>query len=398
MTAPPPTSGALSGRRRAVVWALIVLASLIAVGAALTTWIDRQMLDEQSWNDASAELIEDPAVRAAVSSFLVNELYDNVDVAGELAQRLPPDLKPLAGPAAGALRQPATDAVERLLEAPRVQQLWIEASSLAQQKLVNVLENKTGHGISTGDGVVTLDLHTALTRLGSELGLSAAALDRIPADAGVITIMRSSQLAAAQTGVRALRVLSAALLVLVLALYAVAVYLARGERRSTLRNVGWALALVGLVVLVVRRLGGNYAVDALTTPSSRDAGQSAWLIGSTLAAQIAWALILYGAVILVGTVLAGPTSPATAVRRRLAPTLNERPGIVWAVMASAYLLLVLWGPTHALRTLWGIALLGALLAAGVVAFRRETLREFPVATPPAPPDRMMPQPAGGPRI
>jgi hypothetical protein len=366
-----------SARRRALIWGLIVAASLIAVGSALTAWVDRQMLDDESWREASAELIEDPDVRSAVSVFLVNELYDNVDVAAELEQRLPPDLKALAGPAAGALRQPATDAVNRLLSGPRVQQIWIDASSLAQQKLVNVLENKTGHGITTGDGVVTFDLGQLVTELGTELGLSASTLDRIPPDAGVITIMQSSELATAQTGVRALRVLSVFLLVLVLALYALAVYLAAGERRRTLRNVGWALVLVGLVVLVARRLAGEYAVNALTSPTSEQAGKRTWLIGSSILGQIGEASILYGVVVVLGAVLAGPMTQATAARRWLAPLFADRAGIAWAVVAGAYLLLVLWGPTHALRTLWGIALLGALLAAGIIALRRQTLAEFP---------------------
>ena len=256
----------MSTRRRALVWILIVAASVIAVASVLTLWVHRQMLDEDSWKKASAELIEDPAVRSTLSVYLVDELYGNVDVAGDLEQRLPEALQPLAGPVAGALRQPATDAVERLLETPAVQQLFIEASSLAQQKLVNVVEDKTGHGISTGDGEVTLDLGQLVEQLGTELGLSGALVDRIPPDAGVITIMQSDQLAEAQTAVKVLRVLSAALLVLVLALYALAVYLAVGERRRTLRNVGWALILVGLVVLVARRLTGEYAVSALTSP------------------------------------------------------------------------------------------------------------------------------------
>ena len=372
----------MSGRRRALVWSLIVGASVIAVVSVLTTWVDRQMLDEDSWRQASAELIEDPAVREALSVYLVDELYDNVDVAGDLEQRLPQELKQLAGPVAGALRQPATDAVDRLLATPAVERLWIEASSLAQQKLVNVLEDKTGHGISTGDGVVTLDLSELVKRLGTELGLSSSLLDRLPPDAGVITVMRSDQLAEAQTAVKLLRVLSVALLVLVIALYALAVYIAVGERRRTLRNVGWALVLVGLVVLVARRLAGEYAVNALTSPPSQDAGKRAWLIGSEILGQIGVAAILYGVVVVLGAVLAGPTARGTAIRRWMAPVLDERTGIAWAAVAGAYLLLVLWGPTHALRTLWGIALLGALLAGGVVALRRQTLRESAGDVPP----------------
>ena len=57
-----------------------------------------------------------------------------------------------------------------------MQQLWIDASSVGAEKLVNVLENKTGHGISTGNGVVTLDLSELVTELGTDLGLPASAL------------------------------------------------------------------------------------------------------------------------------------------------------------------------------------------------------------------------------
>jgi hypothetical protein len=378
ITEPAPIkapSPQLSGRRRALIWALVVLASLIGLGSILTTWVHRQMLDQTAWRDASAELIHDERVRETLSVYLVNELYDNVDVSSALAQELPPVLQGLAPTAAGALRQPATDAVNRLLDAPHVQQLFIDASSLAQSKLVNVLEDKTGHGITTGNGAVTLDLGEIVKQLGTDLGLPASTLQRLPPDAGVITVMRSDQLSAAQAAVQAVRVLSALLLVLVLALYALAIYLARGARRETLRNVGWAVVLVGLIVLVVRRVGGNVAVEALTTPTSSDAAHQAWLIGTAMLGDIGWAAILYGAIALLGALLAGPSRAATALRRRIAPVLNDQPGIAWACVASVFLLAVVWGGTHALRTAWGIALLGALLAAGVLAFRQQTLRE-----------------------
>jgi hypothetical protein len=371
----------LSGRRRALIWALILIASLIGLGSIMSTWVERQMLDSRSWEKASEELIQDTEVREAVSTFLVAELYDNVDVATGLEVRLPPNLQPLAVPIAAALRQPATDGVERLLDAPKVQQLWIEASTAAQRKLVNVLEDKTGAGISTGDGVVTVDLSELLTQVGTELGLSGTVLDKLPADAGVITVMRSDQLAAAQAGVKAVRVLSVWLLVIVLGLFALAIALARGRRRETVRDVGAAFVLSGLVALVVRAVAGSYAVDALTSPASEDAGRETWLIGSSILGQIGWAAIVYGLALILAAVLAGPSPAATAVRRLMAPTLNHRPGIAWAIAGSAYLVLVLWGPTHALRVAWGIVLLGSLIAAGIVALRRQTLVEFPDAGP-----------------
>ena len=165
------------------------------------------------------------------------------------------------------------------------------------------------------------------------------------------------------------------MLVLVLALYALALYLARGARRQTLRNIGCAIVLVGLIVLVVRRIGGSVTVEALTSPTSRDAGHQAWLIGTAILGEIGWAAVLYGGLALLGAIVAGPTGPAVAVRRRIGTVLNDQPAIAWAVVALLFLLAILWGGTHALRTWWGILVLGALLAAGVLALRQQTLRE-----------------------
>ena len=379
--APANAPAPLSRRRRIAIWALIVLASVIAFVSILTIWVKRQMLDDQAWRSASEDLIQDPEIRSALSIYLVNELYDNVDVAGVLEERLPPNLTALAGPVAGALREPTTNGVDFLLGRPRVQQLWINASVIAHEKLVNVLKNETGFGISTGSGEVTLDLRELVRELGIELGLPQAVLDRLPADAGVITVMRSDQLGAAQKGVRLIEVLSVWLLILVLALYALAIYLAPGYRRSVLRNIGWAFVLVGLLTLVARRAVGNSAIAALTTPEYEDEGRRAWLIASEILGQIGWAAVLYGVIAVLGTLLAGPTSWATAVRARIAPTLNERPGVAWAGAGALFLLLILWGPTHALRTWWGILLLGALAALGIWALRRETLREYPDGFP-----------------
>jgi hypothetical protein len=367
----------LSRKRRIVVWTLVVLASVVALVAILTTWVKRQMLDNTAWNKATAQIIQDQKVQSAIATFTVNSLYQNVDVAQALEQRLPPNLEPLAAPLAGALQQPATNGVKLLLQRPRVEQLFIQASALAHERLVNVLENKTGHGISTGNGEVTLDLHALVVDVGTQLGLSSDTLAKLPDKTGTITLMKSNQLAAAQAGVQAVRVLTAWLLVAVLGLYGLAIYLARGARRSTVRNAGVSLALVGLICLVVRHLLGNYLVDALASPGYQPATHRLWLIGTSILGQIGEAAILYGAIAALGAVFAGPTQVATRLRRSLAPVLNEQQGIIWASVGFIYLLAIFWGGTHALRVWWGILLLAGLIALGVVALRRQTLREFP---------------------
>jgi hypothetical protein len=367
----------LSRKRRIVIWTLVVLGTVLALVAILTTWVNRQMLDNTAWNKATTQVIQDPQVQTALATYTVNQLYANVNVAKALEQRLPSQLDALAPTLAGALQQPAIQGVKLALERPRIQQLFIRVSGIAHQKLVNVLENKTGYGISTGNGVVTLNLHELVVQVGTELGLSANTLSRLPGTAGTITLMKSSQLSAAQTGVRAVRVLSAWLLVGVFVLYGLAIWLARGARRATLRNAGIGLALVGIITLVLRNLLGNYVTNSLATPGYEPATHRLWLIGTSILGQIGEATLLYGAIAALGAVFAGPTAPAVWLRQRLAPVLNERQGIVWGAVAFIYLILIWWGGTHALRTWWGILLLAGLIAIGVVALRRQTLQEFP---------------------
>jgi hypothetical protein len=51
--------------------------------------------------NTSTKLLQNGEVRAASSNYLVDQLYANVDVAGELKQRLPVALAQLAGPVGG---------------------------------------------------------------------------------------------------------------------------------------------------------------------------------------------------------------------------------------------------------------------------------------------------------
>ena len=90
---------------------MIVLASVVAIGASMNAWLNRQLLDTDNWVDASDQVLEEPAVRAALSTYLVNELasqHVKVALAGEggdelfggyntyTADRLAPRLGPLA--------------------------------------------------------------------------------------------------------------------------------------------------------------------------------------------------------------------------------------------------------------------------------------------------------------
>jgi hypothetical protein len=382
----------VSPRTRSIlVWVLFAVGTLVVLVGSLTVWVKRQALDTDSWVNTSANLLENDEVRQALSVYIVDQLYTYADPQEVLEERLPTNLQGLAGPLAGALRQPAVDGVDRFLQRPRVQDLWENANRIAHEELLAVLNDETRGNITTGGGTVTLNLRTLLVNIGNELGFGETLDSRLPEDVGQIQILQSDQLEAAQTGVKLIKWMSWLVILIALACYAGAIWLARG-RRAMLRNIGIGLLVIGILLLVIRRVIGNYIVDALSSGESvRGAIDSTWLIGTSLLSEIAWAGIVYGLVILAGTWLAGPSRYATRFRGFIGPTLRDRPGLAWGALAVVYLLLVLWAPVPALENWPGVLILGALVALGFEAFRRVTVGELGpgepaprAGTPPAP--------------
>jgi hypothetical protein len=373
-----------SRKRKIAVWVLIVLAALIALASSLTVWVKEQVLDTDEWVDASAEMLKDDNIRSALSIALTDALFEGRNVAGSLEERLPDALDPLAAPIAGFIETRAPVAADQLLSSPRVLTLWEEINRRVHTRLVALLENE-GEAVTVEDnGDVVLDLQPLVERLAERLGIEV----QLAPDTARYTIMRSDQLAAAQDAVHAVNVLTVFLGLVVLALLAAAVYLARGFRREALRGVGASLRLVGVILLIVRRVAGNAIVEALTTDQTEPAGGAVWLIATDLLQNVAIALVAYGVLTLVGAWLAGPTRPAVWIRRSLAPTFREHPVIVYSAVFLAALLALYFGPAGDTRRLFGILILGGLVLLGVEALRRQTLREFPSevqATPPPPP-------------
>ena len=84
---------------------LAVLGVLLAVLSLLAGYIRFQGLDTETVTETAGDLIADEEIRDQVAASLVDALYANIDVTAALEERLPPDQKGLAGPAAAGLRE-----------------------------------------------------------------------------------------------------------------------------------------------------------------------------------------------------------------------------------------------------------------------------------------------------
>ena len=363
------------GRRIGIVL-LILLASVLLLGTAAEVWVKRQVLNTPKWVAASDKILANPKVQAALSTYIVDEIYSNVDVQQELSDKLPDGWKGIAGPVAAGIRTPATTAVEKILSSDRVAKIWHTVNEKAHQTLVNVLEDKTKIG-STKDGKVTLDVGEIVRIVGTDLGLPASVMDKVPSTVGQITIFESSSLAAIQNVVKLLNILGPVLFVVIVALYALAVWLARGRRRLTLRNVGWSIIIVGILLITIRRVTGDYVDSIISNQQYSVAGKIIFGILSELLYDTAWLLITWGAIIVAGMLIIGPSRLATWARRLVAPLLNAEPLIFWVSAAVFYLLVLFFVPSPALRLWWSVIIIGIVGALGLEYLRRRSMIEFP---------------------
>jgi hypothetical protein len=362
--------------RRALPLVLIVLATIIGIVSVFALWAKRQLLETETWGDTSEELIQNAEIQDALADFIVTTIYDNVDVEAELGNRLPPQLAPLAGPVSGALRNAADDIALRALEQPEVQQLFVSASEAAQSRLIALVEDR-GEFVSTTGGDVTLDLTSVVESVTSQLGIGEGLAARLPAEASSIEITQSEELETAQRAVNALQTLAYVLTALTLLLFAAAIFLAGHRRRETLRSVGIAFIVVGVVVLFVRGLAGDAVVSSLSEAAANDAAVAAtWTIGTSLLLETGQSIIAYGIVILLAAWLAGPTTWATSIRRAITPYLRQ-PRYAYGGLAALLVLLFWWDPVIATHRLVPSLLLIAFAVLGTEMLRRQVIREFP---------------------
>jgi len=369
----------MSRGRRRTVRALVILGSVLAFLSVFAIWTERQALNTDDWTDTSGRLLENQTIRTALSDYLVEQLYENVDVRKELEDILPGDASELAGPAAGGLRQVAGQGAEKALETSTAQELWEESNRTAHEQLLAVLENKK-EAVETENGEVTLNLGSLLTNLADQVGIGEDLAEKLPPDAAQIQILKSDQLKTAQNIAVAVKGLALVLSILTFAAFGAAIYLSRGGRWVTVLLSGVGLIAAAFAVIVARHIAGGIVVDNLVrTENVKPAAEAAWSIGTSLMVSIAVTVIVIGVLFAAAGWLASPTPGARTTRRYLAPTLHLHVAYVYTGLAVLVCLYFLNGPTQGLRAFLTTLIVAGMAAFGIHELRKQSEEEFPDA-------------------
>ena len=268
--------------RRIVVVVLVVLFSVLLPITFVVTWAHYTALNTNGFVNTLGPVATDPAVTAAVSAEVTDQVYNALNPEQILKSALPPRVQFLAGPISNGAKTYVQSGVNTVLQSSQFQTLWTQALRFAHSQLVSALNGNSG-AVKTTNGQVVLDLvplfnnvlqnlqpyitgvvgHsvTLPTITANEVPATACkqisqALNRpLPATCGQIVLFPADKLNEARRLVRIFNGITILLLILTPVVAALALWVSRRRRRTLLQLcVG---GVIGLVVIrrVVHWLG-----------------------------------------------------------------------------------------------------------------------------------------------
>ncbi len=185
-------------------WSLIALASVLLIMSLTANWVQREVLNTNEVVDTTDQILADQDVQEALSIYLVDQLYANVDVQAQLEQELPSSAKALSAPLAAVTRQLALDVSEKALASPRVQALVSNAVRAAHEQFVKLIKDE-GQYVSTTGGDVTIEYGTLVADLAARLGVDPATISQIQGIVQDLSKDLKQGLTAAQDQIKSVR-------------------------------------------------------------------------------------------------------------------------------------------------------------------------------------------------
>src|SRR5262245_31737199 len=349
----PGTDRRRTGRkriRRVLAVVLVVVFAILLPVTIIATWAHRTVVNTDAYVATVGPIAASPAVQAAVSREVTNEIYAALDPQKTIAGALPPKAAKLAGPLSSGVKGYLQAAVNKILASPKFTKLWVTANRFAQGQLLAAL-NGNSKALQATDGHVVLNLVPLLSEalkgvqaqasglFGKKITLPvisgssipaadcrkiAAAIGRpLPPTCGQIPLFPASALAGAQRAYRAFNGVVLLLLILTPLVF-IAALLASPRRRTLLQ-----LTIAGLLGLIVIRRA-LYWLQSDLIASAKPGNQAAL---SVITGQVLHGLftitmwfLIGGLMLLVLALLAGPYRWATAFRswvRRAAAAIAD---------------------------------------------------------------------------
>ena len=388
-TSPPPA--ARHRVRRAFTWVLIVLAALLVGIGSVAVWATRTVFNDDRFSATVTDVVSDPGVISAASTYLTDQIGSAVDSSGILKD-LPPAIQPVVNVLRGAVRSRVEEGVSNVLSSDAGQALMIGAARTAHSRAMRILEGDgllSSSAVTIENGTVTLNLLPVARQVMIQLqeggvipssvsiptdtstpGPIASALGvTLPDDFGQVVVYQTDAVSGDGILDQAQRALVLSkrgvvlLVILALAACAGAILLAV-ERRRTVFRLGAAITIVSVLLIIVARRTTAAIANFPKTPGGRAVANA---LGDSLRASLVRALVIVA-------IVAVAMAIGARYGDRLVPLTRSHPDLasIAAVAIGLILLLVLgisWGSVIFALVVTAAGLLAVRFAAKLPPFR-----------------------------
>jgi hypothetical protein len=275
---------ASTGRpRRILAGVALVLACLMILVTTVAVWTHQVALNTDRFTSLASHVTSDPALIDPLSARISDQVVTALDVQGRLETRLPDAIKPLAGTLTLAVTGAIDTRLQTALLNPRIQAALLKTLSFTHAGIVNLLRDKPD-AVTVVDGYITLQVFPIVGAALAELqssgilpadiqlpdlsgpdapGVMAQRLDSalgitLPADFGLIKLVKADRLQTARTYVQYFDAIVVALVILSVLLVLLALWLARDRRRMLVY-----LGIGTVIAFLVARLAINGIENAV---------------------------------------------------------------------------------------------------------------------------------------
>jgi len=304
------SEGSHNWRRFAVVL-LILLGSLIIIGANLAFWMRGTVLNTDRWVNTVGPLSQNEVIVDTLTGYVVADVFEAIDVQQVAQDLLPERAAFLSGPLTGALQDAVNDAVSTVVRSDQVNAVWIAVNRGAHKLVMGVLRGG-GDVLYVRGGELTVDLTDLLGSIESLVGLEDLGLFE-GEDVGKFVLLESGQVAALQQALALIDGVGLLLPIIALVLYFVA-WLVSLWRRQTLLWIGVAVAITMALMLLLLAIAQPMVLAYIVDPVIRAFAGEIWdvIVRGLIIQTILVGIV--GLIIALGAWLAGPNSRAVAIR------------------------------------------------------------------------------------
>ncbi len=302
------------------IWAIVIalVASLLFTIAVPAVWLNRVVMDTDTWVATMAPLAEDPAIQDAVATATSDALIEALDAQARLEAILPQQLQQLAPIIASSAEGLIKTQTTNLVRSDKFSEIWSELNRVGHSALIAALTGSRDGAVKYEPGVLTLDVGVLAQMVQDKLVESGLPfLGKLPVSSinKQIEIFNSPALAQASVALGVMNQIAYLIPLFAILLSAGAFALAT-DRRKVALWLGGGIVLAGLLPLQAIYLS-QYSVasqlqELAGLPTA--AAQNAYNIVFAQLIASEQVLTVFGLLIFAAAIVAGPAKWAVAMR------------------------------------------------------------------------------------